>query len=367
MSFIKLIIKNPFRNKTRAILSIFGIAIAISLIIALGSISDGMVDSVEKTLNTGNSDFMLMNKNSTSNLIDNELINQIKNISGVEQVIGIYESKIPIEENRNLYLYGINEANLKDLNIKIIEGDNFNSSSNEIIIGKMLLNENNLKIGNNLKINGVDYKITGAFETGTLLDSYAFTSLKHFENITGSKENNATILFIKTSNIYDVENVSNEIKEKYGNIINVVLSIEDISSINSIYTMLSGVKWGVTFLALLVGGISIINTMLSTVYERTKEIGVLKAVGWSNRRILSMIVGESIVLTLIGGFLGYVFGIILVESLYGLGILQDMIPKYTVETFILAIITALLVGIIGGLFPAIKATKVPVTESLRHE
>ncbi|WP_409199589.1 ABC transporter permease [Methanobrevibacter sp. DSM 116169] len=367
MKFLKFIIKNPFRDKTRAILSIFSIAITISLIISLGAITDGLVHTVDETLNTGNSDFMIMNKNSTSNIIDDSLIDNINKAEGIANIIGISEIKIPIKENNNLYLYGSNINDLNDLNFKIIEGKMFDSNQNEIIIGKLCSNSKNLKINDNIKINNISYKITGIFESGTLLDSYGFTSFNNLETITNSTNNNATMLFVKVNDVNNLEQITNEIDSEYGDKITIITTINDISSVNTIYNMFLGAKLGITLLVLLVGAISIVNTMLSNVYERTREIGVLKAVGWSNKKILIMVIGESVVLTLIGALIGSILGVILVEFIYRLGIIAEIVPYYTAESFLLAILVSIIVGIIGGIFPARRATKIPVTESLRHE
>ena len=106
--------------------------------------------------------------------------------------------------------------------------------------------------------------------------------------------------------------------------------------------------------------------MMMTVFERTREIGVLKSVGWNSRKILTMILGESIVITIISGIIGSVLGFIAVILLFKyLG--NDEEIYYNIYIFIKAFTVALLVGIIGGLYPAIKAVKLPPTEALRYE
>ncbi len=114
----------------------------------------------------------------------------------------------------------------------------------------------------------------------------------------------------------------------------------------------------------MVGGLGIINTMLMSVFERTREIGVLKAVGWSNKRILGMIVGESLVITIVSAIIGSLIGFFACTLL---GPQMGIEPLFTPKIFIQAFGIAIVVGIIGGLYPAIKAVKLPPTEALRYE
>ena len=101
-----------------------------------------------------------------------------------------------------------------------------------------------------------------------------------------------------------------------------------------------------------------------SVFERTREIGVLKAVGWSNRKILTMIVGESLVITIVSAIIGSIIGVVLCTFLAPM---MGLKPVFSLDIFVQAFGIAIIVGIIGGLYPAIKAIKLPPTEALRYE
>jgi putative ABC transport system permease protein len=131
--------------------------------------------------------------------------------------------------------------------------------------------------------------------------------------------------------------------------------------------MINIASWGISLLAIIIGGIGIINTMIMSVYERTREIGVLRAVGWKKGRILGMIMGESLILTLTSGIIGSLIGVLTIELFATLGILGQIIPAYNIETFIQAFALAIVVGLIGGFYPAYSASRLPPTEALRYE
>jgi putative ABC transport system permease protein len=125
---------------------------------------------------------------------------------------------------------------------------------------------------------------------------------------------------------------------------------------------------GISFLAIAVGGVGVLNAMLMAVYERTREIGVLRALGWRRRSILGMILREALYLGLLGGFagIGLAFGLTyLIQITPMVGSLFT--PLWELDIFIRAISVAILLGVIGGLYPAYRATRLQPVEALRYE
>lgn len=177
-------------------------------------------------------------------------------------------------------------------------------------------------------------------------------------------EDSITNIYVKVNKGADAQEVADRIDAKYGDDIKTITSIMEMEQMANMLNMLQGTTWAISLLAIIVGGLGIINTMLMSVFERTREIGVLKAVGWSNRKILTMIVGESLVITIVSAIIGSVIGYLACTLLSPqIGITPLFTPKIFIQAFVIAII----VGVIGGLYPAIKAVKLPPTEALRYE
>jgi putative ABC transport system permease protein len=126
--------------------------------------------------------------------------------------------------------------------------------------------------------------------------------------------------------------------------------------------------FGIAAMALIVGGLGMTNTMVMSVFERTREIGVLRALGWRRRRVLGMIVRESVVLSLLGGASGVAVVFVLGLALNLSPVMQGFIRlEYSPDLFAQALVTTLALGVAGGVYPAWRATRLQPIEALRYE
>ena len=374
MSFLKLLLKNPFRNKSRALLAIIGIGIGIATIVALGAITAGLTQTMDDTLRAGGSDFSISGKTDTestspfgTSTISEDWIGKIKNISGVKDAEGVYIGMVSTSKSPYFIIIGIDPSNVNYDGVKITKGKLFANNTDEVVIGKLAAEELNITVGDTLTIKGEDFKVTGIFETGDPnQDDGAYSSISTVQNLM-EDEGNVSMIYVKLDSGADVDEVTKEIDDKYGENITTVTSIADIEMIADALNMIDSASWGISLLAIVIGGIGIINTMIMSVYERTREIGVLKAVGWKRRRILGMILGESIVLTITAGIIGSIVGIMGIQLLSSTGVLTGISPVYTLETFANAFAVAIVVGLVGGFYPAWRASRLPPTEALRYE
>jgi putative ABC transport system permease protein len=129
-----------------------------------------------------------------------------------------------------------------------------------------------------------------------------------------------------------------------------------------------GMLNGISFLALIVGGLGVLNTMLMSILERTREIGVLRALGWGRRDILGLILREALLLGTLGGIASIIIGVLLAYLLSMAPLVGEVLqPEWTLGVFVRALTIALLLGIFGGLLPAYRATRMQPVEALRYE
>lgn len=372
-------VKNPFRNKTRAALAIVGIAIGIATIVALGMVTAGLESSTQSTLKAGAAEITVTKTGSNSfsggGTIDQIRVSDVAKISGVKDTVGILRATANVTganfgPGGGLMVSGIDSSKLSLVGIDTVNGTIYsNGSSNEIIMGKTVAQSLNKTLGSTVNIFGSEFKITGIYETGNLIqDSMSFMSLSTLQNLTSNNEKISTIA-IKVTDNANVTEVSQAIQNAYPNELSTTTAADQAERINQSLGFINTANTAISLLAIIIGGVGVINTMIMSVYERTREIGVLKAVGWRNRRILGMIIGESIVLTLMAAIVGILMGVIGVEVILNVSSSTGSIinPTLSLETLLKAFGVALCVGIIGGLYPAYRASRLPPTEALRYE
>ena len=380
MNYLGLIIKNPFRNKTRTALAIVGIAIGIATIVALGLITNGLQASTQTTLKAGAAEVTVMQTGSSgfesSGSINESRVADIQNISGVKDVAGVLSATANVAGSSNtgpsggLSVNGMDSSKLNLVGIDNVNGTIYsNGSTNEIILGKSAAEDLNKTVGDTVTLFGKDFKITGIFETGSFMtDRGAYMPLNTLQNLT-SNDGKVSDIAVKVTDNANVTTVSQSIQNAYPNELSTLTATDLAGRMNNALSTINTATWAISLLAIVIGGVGVINTMIMSVYERTREIGVLKAVGWRGRRILGMILGESIVLTIMAAIVGTIIGVVGVEVLlsYSATFGTMIKPVFSLDLFLRAFGIAFLVGIIGGIYPAYRASRLAPTEALRYE
>ncbi|MGN1321151.1 MAG: ABC transporter permease [Methanosphaera sp.] len=374
MNYLELMIRNPFRNKTRSFLAIVGIAIGIATIVALGVITASLEESTQTTLQEGTAEITAMPLGSSmmggaSGSLNESYVDELKNISGVKQTAGLLQVSITDPTGTGpgaITVYGMNSKDLELEGINSINGSTYNDNKREVIVGKSVVDSENYTIGDNITILGEQYKIVGTYETGSMFtDGAIYTGLETLQNDSNS-QNEVSTIAVKVDDNTTVETVNNNIENQYNNTLSTITSDEMEKTTENMMSVVNVATTAIEALAIIIGGVGVINTMMMTVFERTREIGVLKSVGWTSMKVLTMIMGESIVLTIISGIIGTILGLLAVIILFNITG-GDMTLTYNIGIFIRAFAVALIVGILGGLYPAIKASRLAPTEALRYE
>ncbi|MGZ4857491.1 MAG: ABC transporter permease [Methanobacteriaceae archaeon] len=395
MSFLSLVVKNPFRNKTRSALAITGIAIGIMVIVALGMVTGGLKTSTQSTLKAGAAEITVFQTGSgnsgTLGTIDENRVADIQKLSGVKDAAGTLRATntsssgisggtgAPSSSGPSggaggggfggFSITGMDPGKLNLAGIDSVNGTLYsNGSANEVIIGKTAANEQNKKVGDTINLFGKDFKITGIYESGNFMtDGGAFMSLSTLQNLTNNT-NKVSSIAVKINDNSNVTGVSNEIENAYPNQLSTTTAAASANRVNNALSTVDTASWAISILAVVIGGVGVINTMIMSVYERTREIGVLKAVGWKERRILGMILGESVVLTLIAAVVGTIVAVVGVEILFSVTSIGGTIkPSFGLDIFLRGFLVAFAVGIVGGLYPAYRASRLAPTEALRYE
>lgn len=415
-------LQSIFRSKLRSCLTMLGIIIGIGSVIMISSVGAGQELMLNKAFaGMGFNSYQISPDFNNPNLrisssdfftlADEKLIAQNPNVQGVSMieqfdpsVLSIMSSEglMSYQTNDNFQMISVDPSYFSMNNIQFIYGRSFQNSSydtNAVVIDNLLSEKlfgTDNSIGQEITVNiqnqqegyqGVyTFTIEGVFSNPTILLSrvnnssndskdggintyFLYFQPKKFMQITGQTRIGFLVVQLKEN--VNEQQVLEQLKSSISSFHKTTPETYKIINSNQFTqgasTQMKKMNLFVSFIAaisLLVGGIGVMNIMLVSVTERTKEIGIRKSIGATNGQILVQFLIEAVILTLIGGILGIVVGY--VGSLIQ-GIFTQITPILDIKMVVISVVVSTLIGVIFGVFPAKKASQLNPIDALRYE
>jgi len=398
----QLALRNLKSRSLRSWLTIFGIVIGVFLIISLLSLSEGIKKTITQQLKSLGNEMVFVMPGDISNImamftsgvrLEKEDIETIEKIQGVETVLTMsYQSLVARYENegKTVFISGLSwekgiEIMEKFQGWSLKEGRWPIPGRREIIIGKEVetgIFEKPVEVDGEIAIKGKKFKVVGILNSlgSKQDDSSLYLDLSLFQDLTGEKRGTAQMVMAKVREGYEVNKVAEEIKEKLSETRKkrIGTDVADFSVITSekmgdiAGNILAVIQFAIiafASIAIIVGGIGIMNTMFTSVRERTREIGIMKAIGAKNSAVLSIFLIEAGIIGIIGGLGGTILGVFFAKTIELYGQVHPIFyfkASVTPGLLIFGLVFSFLVGCLSGFFPARRAAKLRPVEALRR-
>ena len=378
----------------RTWLTMLGIFIGIAAVVSLISMGAGLREAITGQFSSLSADRLIIQNAETgfgppgSNAIKKLTEHDIKIIESVDSVINVIPRILRLvrtEYNGVLkFSYAVSlpkdnkqiESVYSSFSITESSGKLLNADDNgKILLGNDFIEDNfygkQLRVGSKIFIQGKDFEVIGFIKkTSTFqINSAIFMIEGDLEKIL-SINNEYDLIVAQVSEKIE-RKLRQDRKEKIGEEdFTIQTPIQALGTINTILNIINIIVSGIAAISLLVGGLGIANTMYTSVLERTREIGTMKAVGAKNKDILTIFLIESGLLGLIGGIIGALLGLGFAYTA-SLGVnaffkSDIFVPQFSLPLLLVAIAFSFVIGIVSGVLPALQASKLKPTEALRR-
>lgn len=386
----KMAVKSVWNNKVRSALTMLGVIIGVAAVIAAVGFAQSCMNTVSSMIEGLGSNVV------TAMILDTSARNSIKlddlqkfadssaYIDTITPFITKWAQVRANGENKNTQIVGGNETYLQLDNLTLRYGRNLSQTdidnSNKVaILGsavakKLYGDDVKAALGGSIKVEGIEFTIIGVLKsTMNNADGTDDDIVVLPVNVAQRTLKVSTVtMFLASATSPDVIDLATQAVEKYlygifkdKDSYFIITQETMLSMLDSITGIMMLIIGGVATISLVVGGIGIMNIMFVSVTERTREIGIRKAIGAKKKDIMIQFLFEALLLTVIGGIIGIILGVLIIK--YVVGAIDQLTPVYSKEWIIAAFTISVSIGVIFGLFPANKAASLNPIEALRNE
>lgn len=379
---LKIAARNLWRRKSRSVLAVLALVIGILAIVLLVSLTAGLKASYSELLG-GIGGLYVIEKGAQDNTLSKlemSYADELEQIPGVRavlpEVMTIVNDIDGEPPSGGSLMFGMVAAMGLDperemrrvgmpYGVALLRGRMMQPGDSAVIVlGNKIAEDLKKGIGSTIEVNGKKFKVIGTFSKSEMTDSFVAMTIDDARELAGLGKEYAQDFVVQLTDPQNEERVAQTIRFKWPDDLDVFTASDMSQMMDTIMGVIDQFFWIIAAIALAIAGVGIVNTMLIAVNERTTEFGVLRAMGWTQRDVLQLVVTESILLGISGGVIGVASGYAIT---WWLGTVLPFAPALTPQLALIAFAFALAAGLFGGAYPAWKASKMDPIKAIRGE
>ena len=363
---LAIITANLLRSRARTLFTAAGIALGVATIVALLSFTQGLRDTAAGFVHLGGSDLGVFQANvsdPTASTLPASLVGQLAARPDIARATPLLLMVEAVKADPTAIVFGADPAGFFTQSLVILSGQRM-ASSGEVLLGDRLAANLHLHSGGILAVKGHDYRVAGIYHSGILFeDSGAVMTLPEAQRLT-ARPGEETDVVVQLSSGARAASTAHAIEQSLPGT-QVITDPQQALRAGANSTLISKAILVIVVIALIVGAISVANTMAMSIMERQGELGILSTVGWSPLRVGSLILGEGVAVSVLGASLGLLFGVIGAGLLVNaLGVNAYVSPSVTAWALGQGLLVGVAIGVLGGIYPAFRVTRMTPLKAL---
>lgn len=373
MTFAGLVLHNLGTRRVRTALTAVAVAIAVTAVVTLAVVTSSLQTSAANILSLGKADFIVAQKGQSTVLSSTVTQDQVARIAatpGVQTAVGALVSFIRLDATNPLFLQiGVAPQELRNFGVHVVAGRPYTAhATDELMLGWQAAENLDKQVGSTLHVGTLTFTVVGIYN----LSNEPFANAAAMFPLTTLQANTrkaglVTLAAVKVTPGTPVAAVERRIEQDNPSLAAVRLASE-LGRIDGNLSYLNAAQSGAKIIALVIGVIVVMNTMLLSFVERIREFGVLRAVGWSRARLLALVMGEALLISLLGAAVGVGLSFGLTAALEHLSSLRGVLhAEFTPGVFWTALYTAVAIGLVAALYPSLRAALLRPGVALRRE
>lgn len=374
MRFSQLIYKNLSRRPARSALTLLALATAITAVVALFGVAKGFTQSFADVYASHEVDIVVSRQGTADRLsssVDEAYVQKIQQLPSVSQAAGVMLDTLSLEDQG---IYGVPTMGIVPGSwllssyqfIGKAPAEQADTQSKTMLLGVHLADRLQATAGDTVKLFDEPYQVTGVFKsTSTWENGSMILPLAELQRLTDRPGQVTYINVVLNRGDGDVAASTTAAIQQIDKRL-LALTTSEYVDTDARMQIAHAMAWMTSSIALLIGTIGTWNTMLTSVMERTREIGILRAIGWRRRRVVGMILGESCSLALVASVIGIALAKLLTWALSQAPAARGLLsPQIDLAVVGQGLLLAMLIGLLGALLPAWRAAGLSPTEAFR--